>query len=262
MATHEWILRQDGDDCSFPWRCRIFAGVVTEHPDAVAVVSQMTRVYEEAGVMFEFPAFPAVPEEAPVIRLQEGTFSSTAHYGGSMMIRKSACQWGRSLPMTDNFEDDLMGFHVWLQGSIYELPDVSLYYYRFAVKNICAVNSAARFASMKTAAAFEKRDRLMRRQLKKSKEAGLELCKDLLKGRTPVFRSREELLDEMEERRKAIRCIDQQQNWWNYSFRRRWALRKPGWMGIVHCLPQKLYLLYMVFFFKLRKVKRAVCGAR
>ena len=42
---------------------------------------------------------------------------------------------------------------------IYELPDVSLYYYRFAVKNICAVNSAARFASMKTAAAFEKRDR-------------------------------------------------------------------------------------------------------
>ena len=153
LATHEWILRQDGDDCSFPWRCRIFAGVVTEHPDAVAVVSQMTRVYEEAGVMFEFPAFPAVPEEAPVIRLQEGTFSSTAHYGGSMMIRKSACQWGRSLPMTDNFEDDLMGFHVWLQGSIYELPDVSLYYYRFAVKNICAVNSAARFASMKTAAA-------------------------------------------------------------------------------------------------------------
>lgn len=262
LATHEWILRQDGDDCSFPWRCRIFAGVVTEHPDAVAVVSQMTRVYEEAGVMFEFPAFPAVPEEAPVIRLQEGTFSSTAHYGGSMMIRKSACQWGRSLPMTDNFEDDLMGFHVWLQGSIYELPDVSLYYYRFAVKNICAVNSAARFASMKTAAAFEKRDRMMQRQLKKSKEAGLELCKDLLKGRTPVFRSREELLAEMEERRKAIRCIDQQQNWWNYSFRRRWALRKPGWMGIVHCLPQKLYLLCMVFFFKLRKVKRAVCGAR
>lgn len=122
------------NDCSFPWRCRVFAGAVARHPDAVAVVSQMTRVYEEAGVMFEFPAFPAVPEEAPVIRLQEGTFSSTAHYGGSMMIRKSACQWGRSLPMTDNFEDDLMGFHVWLQGSIYELPDVSLYYYRFAVK--------------------------------------------------------------------------------------------------------------------------------
>ena len=24
LASHEWILRQDGDDCSFPWRCRWF----------------------------------------------------------------------------------------------------------------------------------------------------------------------------------------------------------------------------------------------
>ncbi|MFR4416911.1 MAG: hypothetical protein ACLT8E_05755 [Akkermansia sp.] len=38
-----------------------------------------------------------------------------------------------------------------MQATSMELPDVSLYYYRFAVKNICAVNSAnARFASMKT----------------------------------------------------------------------------------------------------------------
>ena len=66
----------------------------------------------------------------------------------------------------------------------------------------------------------------------------------------------------MKERRKIIDSIDRQQNWWSYPFRRRWALRRPGWMGIVHCLPQKLYLFCMVFFFKLRKVKRAVCGAR
>lgn len=262
LASHEWILRQDGDDCSFPWRCRIFAGVVTEHPDAVAVVSQMTHVYEEKDVTFDFPAFPAPPEGELAVRLQQGAFSSVSHYGGSMMIRKSAYQWGSSLPMTTSFEDDLMGFHAWLQGNIYELPDISLYYYRFAVKNICAVNSAARFASMKTAAAFEKKDQVMRNQLRKSKEAGLELCEDLLKGRTPVFRSREELLAEMEERRKAISHIDQLHNWWNYSFRRRWALRGPGWMGMAHSLPQKLYLFCMVFFFKLRKVKRTVCGAR
>ena len=59
LASHEWILRQDGDDCSFPWRCRLFAWAVMERPDAVAVVSQMTSVYEEPGVAFEFPAFPA-----------------------------------------------------------------------------------------------------------------------------------------------------------------------------------------------------------
>lgn len=260
MASHEWILRQDGDDCSFPWRCRVFARAVTERPDAVAVVSQMTRVYEEPGVMFEFPAFPAAPQGAPAVALQEGTFSSTAHYGGSMIIRKSACKWGSTLPMTASFEDDLMGFHAWLQGRIYELPDTSLYYYRFAVKNICAVNSAARFAGMRAAKAFEKRDQVMQSQLKKSKAAGLELCEELLKGGAPVFRSREELLAEMEERRTIISRIDQQQNWWNYSFRRRWALRNPGWMGMVHCLPQRLYLFCMVSFFKLRKVKRTVCG--
>lgn len=58
--------------------------------------------------------------------------------------------------MTASFEDDLMGFHAWLQGNIYEMPGISLYYYRFALKNICAVNSAFRFADMRTAAAFEK----------------------------------------------------------------------------------------------------------
>lgn len=262
LATHEWILRQDGDDCSFPWRCSVFARAVTERSDAVAVVSQMTRVYEEPGVAFEFPAFPVAPSGDLAIRLQKGTFSSTAHYGGSMMIRKSVYEWGRALPMTVSFEDDLMGFHAWLQGNIYELPDTSLYYYRFAVKNICAVNSVARFADMQTAAAFEKKDQVMKGQLKKSKEAGLELCEELLKGGPPVFRSREELLAEMEERKKMISRVDQQQNWWSYSFRRRWALRSRGWMGMVHCLPQKLYLFCMVFFFKLRKVKRAVFGAR
>ena len=262
LASHEWILRQDGDDCSFPWRCRLFAWAVMERPDAVAVVSQMTSVYEEPGVAFEFPAFPAVPREMPALALQEGAFSSAAHYGGSMMIRKSACEWGNSLRMTASFEDDLMGFHAWLQGNIYEMLGTSLYYYRFALKNICAVNSAFRFADMRTAAAFEKRELEMKSQLKKSKEAGLELCGELLEGLAPVFRSREELLAEMEERRKIINSIDRQQDWWSYSLGRRWALRRPGWMGIVHCLPQKLYLFCMVFFFKLRKVKRAVCGAR
>lgn len=261
LASHEWILRQDGDDCSFPWRCRVFARAVMEYPDAVAIVSQMTCVYEEPGVTFQFPEFPVASSRGAAVRLQEGTFSSAPHYGGSMMVRKSACQWGSSLPMTVSFEDDLMGFHAWLQGNVYELPDTSLYYYRFAVKNICAINSAARFAGMQTAAVFEQRERIMLGQLKKSKEAGLELCEELLKGGAQVFRSREELLAEMEERRKIISRINQQQNWWNYSFRRRWALRNPGWMGMVHCLPQKLYLFCMVFFFKLRKVKRTVWGA-
>ena len=121
LASHEWILRQDGDDCSFPWRCRLFAWAVTERPDAVAVVSQMTSVYEEPGVAFEFPAFPAVPREMPALALQEGAFSSAAHYGGSMMIRKSACEWGNSLRMTASFEDHLMGFHEWLQGNNYQI---------------------------------------------------------------------------------------------------------------------------------------------
>ena len=98
LASHEWILRQDWDDCSFPWRCSVFARVVTEHPDAVAVVSQMTCVHEEPGVAFEFPVFPVAPQAVPAVALQQGTFSSAAHYGGSMMIRKSACEWGTFLP--------------------------------------------------------------------------------------------------------------------------------------------------------------------
>ena len=98
LASHEWILRQDGDDCSFPWRCRLFAWAVMERPDAVAVVSQMTSVYEEPGVAFEFPAFPAVPREMPALAFQEG-LSSAAHYGGSMMIGRAPA--GGQLPADD-----------------------------------------------------------------------------------------------------------------------------------------------------------------
>ena len=45
-----------------------------ERPDAVAVVSQMTSVYEEPGIAFEFPAFPAAPREMPAVVLQAGVF--------------------------------------------------------------------------------------------------------------------------------------------------------------------------------------------
>lgn len=262
LATHEWILRQDGDDCSFPWRCRIFARAVMEHPDAVAVASQMTHVYEEAGVPFEFPAFPAAPDGDLAARLQTGPFSSCAHYGGSMMIRKSVCQWGNTQPMTASFEDDLMAFYAWLQGNIYELPGTSLYYYRFAFKNICAINSVARFAGMKTARAFEERERNVYLQLKKSKWTGLELCRDLLKSGNAIFRSRDELLAEMEERKRVVEDVDHLLNWWDYPFRRRWELKGKGWMGTAHALPQSLYLFCMVSFFKLRKVKKYLSGTR
>jgi hypothetical protein len=262
LASHEWILRQDGDDCSFPWRCRFFAWAVMEYPDAVAVVSQMINVYEEPGVAFEFPAFPSVPREMPAVVLQQGAFSSSAHYGSAMIIRKSAYEWGNAFPITANFEDDLMAFHAWLQGNIYELPDTALCYYRFAAQNISAVSSAFRFADMQTAEAFERKDLVMLEQLKESVEAGMKLCGELLESFVLVFRSRKELLAEIEERRKKISYIDQLQNWWNYSFSQRWSLKGPGKRGIARCLPQKLYLFCMVFFFKLRKVKRAVCGAR
>lgn len=102
----------------------------------------------------------------------------------------------------------------------------------------------------------------MLEQLKESVEAGMKLCGELLESFVLVFRSRKELLAEIEERRKKISYIDQLQNWWNYSFSQRWSLKGPGKRGIARCLPQKLYLFCMVFFFKLRKVKRAVCGAR
>lgn len=261
-ASHEWILRQDGDDCSFPWRCRIFAWAVMERPDAVAVVSQMKSVCEEPDVAFEFPAFPTAPHGTPAVVLQQGAFSSSAHYGPAMIIRKSAYEWGNAFPITANFEDDLMAFHAWLQGNIYELPDTALCYYRFAAQNISAVNSAFRFADMQTALAFEEREQNVHLQLKKSKWMGLELCRDLLKSGNAVFRSRDELLAEMEERKRIVENIDHLLNWWDYPFLRRWELKGKGWMGIAHALPQSLYLFCMVSFFKLRKVKKYLSGTR
>lgn len=260
MASYEWILRQDGDDCSFPWRCRFFAQAVMKHPDAVMVVAnKFINVYEEPGVVFEFPPFPEVPLHSPQVVLQQGVYTLTNHFGCAIMIKKNIFEWSRSLPMTDNFEDDLMGFHAWLQGKTYEILDTPLYYYRFAGKNIFAVSSAMRFTNMKTAIAFEERRQKMMCQLKKSKKMGLELCENLLNKRVSIFRSPEELLAEIEERKKAIANIECQQNWWNYPFRKRWKLRGIGKKEIARCFPQKVYFLSVIIFFKLKKIKKFIC---
>lgn len=260
MASYEWILRQDGDDCSFPWRCRFFAQAVVKHPDAVMVVAnKFINVYEEPGEGFEFPSFPEEPQGEIQIVYQKGAYSNASHYGGAMLIKKTALKKSRSLPMMASFEDDLMGLHIWLQGKIYEIPDIPLYYYRFAGKNICAVSSAVRFANMESAFIFEEKQVETLNQLKKSKETGLELCVDILSKNIPVFRSREELLAEIKKREDDIKNIDKQLNWWSFSFYKRWKLRGRGWQGLLHCLPQKLYLFCMVFFFKIRKIKKIIC---
>ena len=49
----------------------------------------------------------------------------------------------------------------------------------------------------------------MLEQLKESVEAGMKLCGELLESFVLVFRSRKELLAEIEERRKKISYIDQ-----------------------------------------------------
>ena len=55
---------------------------------------------------------------------------------------------------------------------------------------------------MQTAEAFERKDLVMLEQLKESVEAGMKLCGELLESFVLVFRSRKELLAEIEERRK------------------------------------------------------------
>lgn len=74
LASHEWILRQDGDDCSFPWRCRVFAWAVMERPDAVAVVSQMTSVYEDRALRLNSRPFLLLRGKCRLLRFRRELF--------------------------------------------------------------------------------------------------------------------------------------------------------------------------------------------
>ncbi len=259
MASHEWILRQDGDDCSFPWRCRIFAEALLEHPGAAGFVTRAVNVHEEPGVLFAFPPFPAEPSGKPATEKEEGAYSCHPHYSWSMMIRREVYGKIPLSRMTLFFEDDLIGLEAWLAGDIYHV-DEALYFYRFSLKNICAVSSMMRFEHIQTALEFEERDLTMFENLKASKQAGLARCGEVLASGQAVYRSRSEIVAEMAERRNVIETIGHQINWWKYSFRKKWHLRKAVGAGGIKCLPRFAYIFSMVLFFRLRGIRRFLCG--
>ena len=89
----------------------------------------------------------------------------------------------------------------------------------------------------------------MLEQLKESVEAGMKLCGELLESFVLVFRSRKELLAEIEERRKKISYIDQLQNWWNYSFSQRWFLKRTRKKGYSPLFAAKaVFILHGLLF--------------
>lgn len=260
MASHEWILRQDGDDCSFPWRCRVFGEAFLAHPGAGAFMTRQVNVHEEPGIPFAFPPFPGEPSGKPAMQKEAGAYSCHPHYSCSMMIRREIyCQIPLSR-MTLFFEDDLIGLEAWLAGDIYHV-DEELYFYRFSLKNVCAISSMMRFEHLQTALSFEERDRNMFKKLRESKETGLARCEEALASGDPVFRSRQELENEIRERRKAIETINHQINWWDYPLVKRWRLRNAVSASRVKCLPRFAYVSCMVLFFRLRKIKRSLCKA-
>lgn len=50
LASHEWVMRMDGDDRSFPHRCRILAEAIIKYPQARYIASDVELVVcESAG---------------------------------------------------------------------------------------------------------------------------------------------------------------------------------------------------------------------
>lgn len=63
LASHEWVMRMDGDDRSFPHRCRILAEAIIKYPQARYIASDvelLTGRFSERHPPSDAPCVPPI----------------------------------------------------------------------------------------------------------------------------------------------------------------------------------------------------------
>lgn len=258
LASYEWIMRQDGDDYSFPYRCHVYAQAIDANPDALLIRSKTTPVEFDVGESFSRPNFEKQPEHINTLPFHDVP-SKSVWLGAYLILRKKFFEDIREWPITPSYEDDLHGLYAWLLGNIYDI-DVSTYYYGVHANNVSTISSKTMFASISSVIEGEKKIQKMKRELLDVKKIGLQFCQNLLSPQNTIntIRSKKELLLEIDMRQKFIDEIEEDLQWWNRSFTFRFKNKKPGYLGLIRSLPIKLYAISMVALFKLIKIKRFI----
>lgn len=86
LASHDWVIRMDGDDRSLPHRCRMIAEAIMKYPRAVYITSDVVEVVCKSAGEAVFPQVKEdeclrafMPEEGTTRKAFLGTSSAIKH---------------------------------------------------------------------------------------------------------------------------------------------------------------------------------------
>lgn len=86
LASHDWVVRMDGDDRSLPHRCRMIAEAIIQYPHAVYIVSDVVKVVCKCAgqaifsqIMKDDRLKAFMPEEGTTRKAFLGTSSAIKH---------------------------------------------------------------------------------------------------------------------------------------------------------------------------------------
>ena len=88
LASHKWVMRMDGDDRSFPHRCRILAEAIIKYPQARYIASDVELVVCESAGQAVWPAHLEEDKGLRAFLPQDGT-AHRAFLGTASAIRRS-----------------------------------------------------------------------------------------------------------------------------------------------------------------------------
>lgn len=81
LASHEWVMRMDGDDRSFPHRCRILAEAIIKYPQARYIASDVELVVCESAGQAVWPAHLEEDKGLRAFLPQDGTALACPLFG-------------------------------------------------------------------------------------------------------------------------------------------------------------------------------------
>lgn len=148
LASHEWVMRMDGDDRSFPHRCRILAEAIIKYPQARYIASDVELVVCESAGQAVWPAHLEEDKGLRAFLPQDGT-AHRAFLGTASAIRRSLRAPYSEIRNLSMCEDLYEAHRAWLHEGLVVLRNKLVLYVEHS-SNISRINPRLKNRNMET----------------------------------------------------------------------------------------------------------------
>lgn len=254
MASHEWVVRMDGDDRSMPYRLSMMAQAIAAYPEVDFISADIRLVRHSGTGPVVFPEVePAGELEAEMYK--EGTVGKTT-LGASCAVRmrdRCGLKGIERLPMA---EDLYEAHYAWLHNRLLIVHNKLVFYVEHS-SNISRINPDIKNRDLQHFWQETKRLRSIFAYLIETHEAMSKMSEDFLASseeysREHVFRVEENI----RKRRQYIQWLYLEKDWMNMSLRQKLKHAHYFKKNLLRLLPSGLYATLLCAIYRLRHASK------